>query len=238
MRNMLLKVENIVVYYDKILALDNVSIEVDKGEVVAVIGRNGAGKTTLLRSIMGLVKPKSGKIVFREIDLTNHPPWIRARLRIGYVPEGRRLLPYLTVEENLLLGAYTIKDKEKIAERLEFVYNLFPRLRERRKQLAGTLSGGEAQMLAIGRGLMVDPLILLMDEPSMGLAPKIVDEVFKTISKLKAEGSTILLVEQNVKKALEVADRVYLLDTGRIVLHATADEAKKDPRIKKIYLGG
>lgn len=235
---MLLRVENLVAYYGKIMALDKVSIEVNKGEVVAVIGRNGAGKTTLLRSIMGLVKPVRGRILFRDIDLTRHPPWVRARMRIGYVPEGRRLFPYLTVEENLLVGACTVKNKEKIAERLEFVYNLFPRLRERRKQLAKTLSGGEAQMLAIGRGLMNDPRILLMDEPSMGLAPKIVDEVFNTISRLKGEGVTILLVEQNVRKALEVAERVYLLDTGRVVLHARAEEAREDPRVKKIYLGG
>lgn len=235
---MLLRVENLVAYYGKILALDKVSIEIDKEEVVAVIGRNGAGKTTLLRSIMGLVKPASGRILFRDIDLTRQPSWVRARMRMGYVPEGRGLFPYLTVEENLLVGAYTVKNKEKIVERLEFVYSLFPRLKERRKQLARTLSGGEAQMLAIGRGLMNDPQILLMDEPSMGLAPKIVDDVFTTILRLKDEGVTILLVEQNARKALEVAERVYLLDTGRVVLHARADEAREDPRVKKIYLGG
>jgi len=236
---MLLRVENLTTYYGKIMALDNVSIDISEGEVVAVIGRNGAGKTTLLRSIMGLVKPAKGRILFRGEDITGKPPWIRAKLRIGYVPEGRRLFPYLTVEENLLVGAYTLKDKEEIYRRLKAVYRLFPRLEERRSQLARTLSGGEAQMLAIGRGLMVNPRILLMDEPSMGLAPKIVDEVFDTISSLKEkEKVTILLVEQNARKALEVADRVYLLDTGRVVLHARADEARNDPRVRKIYLGG
>ncbi len=235
---MLLRVEDLTTHYGKIMALNQVSLEVGEGEVVAVIGRNGAGKTTLLRSIMGLVKPTSGRILYKGNDITGEPPWIRARLGIGYVPEGRRLFPYLTVEENLLIGAYTLRDPAKIADRLEFVYTLFPRLRERRSQLARTLSGGEAQMLAIGRGLMMDPRILLMDEPSMGLAPKIVDEVFQTIGRLSMEGVTILLVEQNARKALEVAGRIYLLDTGRVVLHSSAEEAKRDPRIRKIYLGG
>ncbi|MEM4488955.1 MAG: ABC transporter ATP-binding protein [Desulfurococcaceae archaeon] len=234
---MLLKAENITVYYDKILALENVTVEVGKGEAIAVLGRNGAGKTTLLRAIMGIVKPRWGRVFINGIDVTDQPPWTRARYRVGYVPEGRRLFPYLTVEENLVLGAYIIKNSKKIEERLEYVYNMFPRLRERRRQLAGTLSGGEAQMLAIGRCLMVDPLIALMDEPSLGLAPKIVDEVFATISKLRSEGVAILLVEQNVKKALEVAERVYLLETGRLVYHAHVEEAMKEDKIRQMYLG-
>lgn len=234
---MLLKVEDVTVYYEKVLALENITVEVGKGETVAVLGRNGAGKTTLLKTIMGMVKPKQGRVFIGGVDVTKQPPWIRARLGVGYVPEGRRILPYLTVEENLVLGAYIIKDRKRIEERLEYIYSMFPRLRERKKQLAGTLSGGEAQMLAIGRCLMVNPTIMLMDEPSLGLAPKIVDEVFKTISKLRSEGVAILLVEQNVRKALEVAERVYLLETGRLAYHAPAEEARKDERIKQMYLG-
>lgn len=233
----LLKVKDISVYYDKIMALHNVSLEINEGEVVAVIGRNGAGKTTLLRTIVGLANPKSGEIKFLGEDILSKPPWERARMGIGYVPEGRRLFPYLTVYENLLMGAYTIKDKKIIEENLERVFRLFPRLKERQRQLAKTLSGGEGEMLAIGRGLMSNAKLLLMDEPSFGLAPIIIEDVYNTIKKLKDEGITILLVEQNAKKALEVADRCYVLDSGEIVYSADAKEAVKDPLIKKLYLG-
>ncbi len=233
----ILKVENLTVYYGKIRALSNISLEVDEGDVVAVIGRNGAGKTTLLKSIIGLVKPQTGDISFSGENITSKPPWVRASLGIGYVPEGRRLFPYLTVQENLIMGAYTIKDKKKVYENLEKVYEIFPRLKERRKQLAKTLSGGEGEMLAIGRGLMSNAKLLLMDEPSFGLAPIIIEDVYNTIEKLKAAGITILLVEQNAKKALEVADKCYVLDQGEIVYEADAKTAANDPAIKKLYLG-
>ena len=233
----LLEVKELTVYYGKIRALENVSIKVNEGEVVAVIGRNGAGKTTLLKSIMGLVDLKNGEIRFKGEDITEKPPWERAHLGIGYVPEGRRLFPYLTVYENLLMGAYTIKDKRIIERNMERVFQLFPRLKERQKQLAKTLSGGEGEMLAIGRGLMSNAKLLLMDEPSFGLAPIIIEDVYKTIEKLKGEGITILLVEQNAKKALEVADECYVLDQGEIVYSADAKTASRDPSIKKLYLG-
>ncbi len=233
----MLRVENVTVYYGKIMALEDVTVYLERGEVVAIIGRNGAGKTTLIKTVMGLVKPLRGRIFFENRDITRLPPWKRAELGIGYVPEGRRLFPYLTVEENLIVGAYLVKSREELVKRLEEVYQLFPRLRERRKQLAKTLSGGEAQMLAIARGLMAGPKLLLMDEPSQGLAPIIVEELFKTIAELRSRGLSILLVEQNARKALEVADRVYVLDTGRIVYQGTAEEAAKDPAIRKAYLG-
>ncbi len=233
----LLKVDNITVHYGKIKALENVSIEVYEGEVVAVIGRNGAGKTTLLKSIIGLVKPISGRIYFGGKDITDLPPWDRAKIGIAYVPEGRRLFPYLTVYENLMMGAYTVRDKNVISRQLSRVFSLFPRLKERRSQLARTLSGGEGQMLAIGRGLMAVPKLLMMDEPSLGLAPIIVEELFDTIKKLKDQGVTILLVEQNARKALEVADRCYVLETGRVILHGDARSLAENPLVKKAYLG-
>jgi len=233
----LLEISNLTVYYGKIRALHNVAISVGESEIVAVIGRNGAGKTTLLKSIMGLIDLKEGNIKFSGEDITRKPAWERANMGIGYVPEGRRLFPYLTVYENLLMGAYTIKDKETINRNLERVFTLFPRLRERKKQLAKTLSGGEGEMLAIGRGLMSNAKLLLMDEPSFGLAPIIIENVYETIKRLKSEGITILLVEQNAKKALEVADKCYVLDQGEIVYSADAVTASKDPNIKKLYLG-
>ncbi len=233
----LLKVEKLTVFYEKIRALHDVSLEVNQGEVVAVIGRNGAGKTTLLKSIMGLVEFASGKIIFQGKDITSMHPWERAYQGIGYVPESRRLFPYLTVYENLLMGAYAIKDKNIIKKNMERVFQLFPRLKERQKQLAKTLSGGEGEMLAIGRGLMLNAKLLLMDEPSFGLAPIIIQDVYKTIELLKSEGLTILLVEQNAKKALEVADKCYVLDQGELVYMADAKTAANDPLIKKLYLG-
>ena len=233
----MLLAENITVYYGKIMALRGVTVEVREGEVVAIIGRNGAGKTTLIKTVMGLVRPVEGRIVFRGQDITRLPPWKRAELGIGYVPEGRRLFPYLTVEENLVVGAYLVKSREELEKRLQEVYQMFPRLRERRKQLAKSLSGGEAQMLAIARGLMNNPRLLLMDEPSQGLAPIVVEELFEKIKELKREGYSILLVEQNARKALEVADRVYVLETGQIKYHGSAEEARRDPAIRKAYLG-
>ncbi len=233
----MLVVEDLHVYYGKIKALDSVSIRIGEGEAVAVVGRNGAGKSTLIKTVMGVVRASRGRIIFEEKDITNLPPWERAKLGLGYIPEGRRLFPYLTVEENLVLGGYSISTREELRERLEEVYNLFPRLRERRKQLARTLSGGEAQMLAIARALVAKPKLLLMDEPSQGLAPVVVDEIFKKISELKESGQAILLVEQNVKKALEIADKVYILETGRLVLEATPEEALRNPLVKKAYLG-
>ncbi|MEB3780691.1 MAG: ABC transporter ATP-binding protein [Desulfurococcales archaeon] len=236
MAGVILAVEGVTVYYGKIRALEDVSVETSEGEISAIIGRNGAGKTTLIKAVIGLVDLRSGRILFKGKDITGLPPWERAKIGIGYVPEGRRLFPDLTVEENLLVSALYI-DKSEIPDRLEEVYSLFPRLRERRRQKARTLSGGEAQMLAIARGLMSKPRIILMDEPSQGLAPIIVERLFEAIKGLKMEGYSILLVEQNAKKALEVADKVYVLETGRIVLEAPVDEALNNPMIRKAYLG-
>ncbi len=233
----MLVVKELQVYYGKTRALSSISLEVKQGEVVAVVGRNGAGKTTLIKTIMGVVRASRGRIIFEDRDITTLPPWDRAKLGLGYIPEGRRLFPYLTVEENLVLGGYNINSKQELRQRLEEVYSLFPRLRERRKQLARTLSGGEAQMLAIARALVAKPKLLLMDEPSQGLAPVIVDEIFRKIAELKKTGQSILLVEQNVKKALEVADRIYVLETGRVVLEASPEEALRNPLVRKAYLG-
>ncbi len=233
----MLRVEGLTVHYGKIRALERVTIEVGRGEVVAVIGRNGAGKTTLLKAVMGLVRPTTGKIMFMGRDITDLPPWVRAEMGIGYVPEGRRLFPYLTVMENLLMGAYVVRSREDVERGLQTVFQLFPILRERRNQLARTLSGGEGEMLAIARGLMSNAKLLLMDEPSLGLAPIVVKEVFKVIKRLKERGVTILLVEQNARKALEVADRCYVLETGRVVFHSDAKSAMEHPMVKKAYLG-
>jgi branched-chain amino acid transport system ATP-binding protein len=233
---MLLKVENLTAYYGNICALENVSIEVNKGELVAILGSNGAGKTTLLRCISGLLKPKAGKIFFENTDITNLPPWERVMMGITMVPEGRRLFPFLTVLENLYVGAYRRKDKNLFND-INGIFKLFPALKERSKQLAGTLSGGEGQMLAIGRGLISKPKLLLMDEPSMGLMPRLVEELFNVIDKLKKGGLTILLVEQNARKALRIADRAYVLETGRIALHGDAKELINNPLVKKLYLG-
>ncbi len=233
----MLRVEGLTVHYGKIRALERVTIEVGRGEVVAVIGRNGAGKTTLLKAVMGLVRPTTGKIMFMGRDITGLPPWVRAEMGIGYVPEGRRLFPYLTVMENLLMGAYVVRSREDVERGLQTVFQLFPILRERRNQLARTLSGGEGEMLAIARGLMSNAKLLLMDEPSLGLAPIVVKEVFKVIKRLKERGVTILLVEQNARKALEVADRCYVLETGRVVFHSDAKSAMEHPMVKKAYLG-
>jgi branched-chain amino acid transport system ATP-binding protein len=234
----MLKLEDIDVYYEESRAISEVSISVKKGEFVTIIGANGAGKTTIMKAIMGLIGIKKGKIYFEGDELTNKPPWIRAEMGIGYIPEGRRVFPDLTVVENLKVGAYTIKSKKVLTQNLEKVFTLFPRLKERETQLARSMSGGEQQMLAIGRAIMLNPKLLLIDEISMGLMPILVNAVFVAIKKMHEEGITILLVEQNAKKALTNADRGYVLETGRIVLEDRADILKQKDEIKKAYLGG
>ena len=218
-------------------AIKGVSFEVNQGEVIALIGANGAGKTTILHTITGLIAPKSGSIVFKGKDLTKIPAHKIVYLGMAHVPEGRRVFQQLTVLDNLKLGAFSVKDKKQIAKNLEYVYAHFPRLEERKNQIAGTLSGGEQQMLAMGRALMSNPEIILMDEPSMGLSPLLVNEIFKIIGEVSKEGTTVLLVEQNAKKALSIADRAYVLETGNIVMEGKASDLLNDPRIKAAYLG-
>jgi len=234
----MLKLEGIHIYYEESRAVSDVSISVKEGEFVTIIGANGAGKTTIMKAIMGLIKVKEGKIYFKDIDLTNKPPWVRAEMGIGYIPEGRRVFPDLTVIENLKVGAYTIKSKQVLKQNLERVFSLFPKLGERGKQLARTMSGGEQQMLAIARAMMLNPKLLLIDEISMGLMPILVNTAFASIKKMHKEGITILLVEQNAKKALAAADRGYVLETGHIVLEDRADILKQKDEIRKAYLGG
>ena len=233
----MLQVTDLKVNYGVIQAIKGVSFEVNEGEVIALIGANGAGKTTILHTVTGLIAPKSGKIEFEVKDITKMPAHKIVTLGMAHVPEGRRVFADLSVYENLLMGAFTRKDKDEIAKTLEMVYKRFPRLRERKNQVAGTLSGGEQQMLAMGRALMSHPKILLMDEPSMGLSPLFVNEIFDIIKEVSASGTTVLLVEQNAKKALSIADRAYVLETGKIVLDAAADVLMNDPSIKKAYLG-
>ena len=220
-----------------ISARKGVSFEVNEGEVVSLIGANGAGKTTILHTITGLLKPKSGSVMFEGKELTTTPAHEIVKLGMAHVPEGRRVFADLSVYDNLMLGAYTRKDKNEIAKTLEMVYERFPRLEERKKQTAGTLSGGEQQMLAMGRALMSKPRIILMDEPSMGLSPLFVNEVFDIIKKISASGTTVLLVEQNAKKALSISDRAYVLETGKIALTGKASDLINDDKIKKAYLG-
>jgi len=233
----MLNVEKINVFYNEMQVLWDVSFKVEKGEVVAVIGSNGAGKTTTLKTIMGILHPKPGGIEFLGERIEKWPTYKIVKAGIAMVPEGRRLFPYMTVFENLELGAYIKRASEKFEETLEWVYQLFPVLKERKDQIANTLSGGEQQMLAIARALMSRPQLLLMDEPSLGLAPSIVTRIFKVINDLREEGVTILLVEQNVRKALEISDRAYVLETGRIMLSGKSDELIQDERVKKAYLG-
>lgn len=233
----MLKVSDLNVYYGVIQAIKGISFEVNQGEVIALIGANGAGKTTILHTVTGLLRAKSGKIEFEGTDITKMPEHKIVTLGMAHVPEGRRVFADLSVYENLILGAYTRKDKEEISKTLEMVYGRFPRLQERKTQLAGTLSGGEQQMLAMGRALMSHPKIILMDEPSMGLSPIFVNEIFDIIKQVSASGTTVLLVEQNAKKALEIADRAYVLETGKIVKSASANELMNDDSIKKAYLG-
>lgn len=233
----MLKVSDLKVYYGVIQAIKGISFEVNQGEVIALIGANGAGKTTILHTVTGLLRPKSGKIEFEGTDITKMPGHKIVTLGMAHVPEGRRVFADLSVYENLILGAYTRKDKEEINKTLEMVYTRFPRLMERKTQLAGTLSGGEQQMLAMGRALMSHPKIILMDEPSMGLSPIFVNEIFDIIKQVSAGGTTVLLVEQNAKKALEIANRAYVLETGNIVKSASAKDLMNDDSIKKAYLG-
>ena len=233
----MLKINNLQVSYGVIQAIKGISFEVNKGEIIALIGANGAGKTTTLQTITGMINAKSGSIEFEEKDITKIPSHKIVSLGMNHVPEGRRIFSELTVYENLMMGAYTRKDKKGIDETLQKVYQRFPRLEERKKQLGGTLSGGEQQMLAMGRALMSKPKIILMDEPSMGLSPIFVTEIFDIIQEISNSGTTVLLVEQNARKALSIADRAYVLETGNIVLEGKAEDLLKDESVKKAYLG-
>ncbi|MBE3519962.1 MAG: ABC transporter ATP-binding protein [Firmicutes bacterium] len=233
----MLELRDLRVSYGAIEAVKGLSLSVPKGKIVALVGANGAGKSTTLRAISGLIKAKSGKILFEGKDITNWPAQKVVRLGISMVPEGRRVFPDLTVYENLLLGAFTRTDKAAIARDLEAVYQLFPRLKERRGQLAGTLSGGEQQMLAVGRALMSDPVLLMMDEPSLGLAPVLVQEIFALIKRINESGKTILLIEQNARAALELCDYAYVLETGVVALEGPGKELLRDDRVRKVYLG-
>ncbi len=233
----MLSIKDLHVSYGMIQAIKGVSFEVNKGEVIALIGANGAGKTTILHTITGLLSAESGSVIFEDKDITKVPGHKIVTLGMAHVPEGRRVFANMTVLQNLKLGAYTRKDKNEIAETLEMVYHHFPRLEERKNQIAGTLSGGEQQMLAMGRALMSHPQIILMDEPSMGLSPIFVNEIFDIIQEVSKSGTTVLLVEQNAKKALSIADRAYVLETGKIVLEGDAKELMNNDSIKKAYLG-
>ena len=234
----LLEVKNLEVYYGVICALKGISFEVNEGEIVSLIGANGAGKTTMMQSVVGLIPKKSGTVIFDGKDITKTPCHKIVELGMTQVPEGRRIFQELSVYENLMMGAYTIRDQQKFKEDLESIYERFPRLAERRNQIAGTLSGGEQQMLAMSRALMIHPKLLMLDEPSMGLAPILVDQVFSIIKELHETGTTILLVEQNASKALEIADRAYVLETGSITLSGTGAELAQSDEVRKAYLGG
>ena len=233
----MLEVKDMEVYYGVIQAIKGVSFEVNEGEVIALIGANGAGKTTILHAVTGLLTPQKGSILFEGKDITKTPAHKIVGLGMAHVPEGRRVFAELSVYQNLKLGAYTRTDKDEIEQTLQTVYRRFPRLEERKNQLAGTLSGGEQQMLAMGRALMSNPRIILMDEPSMGLSPILVNEIFDIIQSVSEAGTTVLLVEQNAKKALAIADRAYVLETGKIMMSGDAKELMNDDSIKKAYLG-
>ena len=234
----MLTAENLNVYYGMIHALKDVSFHVDEGEIVALIGANGAGKTTTLHTISGMLQAKSGSVQFEGREIVKMPGHQIVSLGMSHVPEGRRVFAGLTVYENLKMGAYTRKDKNEIAETLEMVYTRFPRLKERTRQLAGTLSGGEQQMLAMGRALMSNAQMLMLDEPSMGLSPLLVQEIFDIIQDVHKQGMTILLVEQNAQMALSIADRAYVLETGRIVMEGTGAELLTNEKVRTAYLGG
>lgn len=233
----MLEVKNLQVYYGVIQAIRDVSFTVNEGEVIALIGANGAGKTTILHTITGLISAKEGEVLYEGVDLQKIPAHKIVSLGIAHVPEGRHVFAQLSVYENLLMGAFTRKNKSEIEESIESVYKRFPRLRERKHQMAGTLSGGEQQMLAMGRALMSKPKIILMDEPSMGLSPILVAEIFDIIKSISKSGTTVLLVEQNAKKALSIADRAYVLETGTIVLTDDAKKLMDNEQVKKAYLG-
>ena len=233
----MLEIKDLEVYYGMIQAIKGISCEVNEGEVIALIGANGAGKTTILHTISGLIAPKKGSITFEGQEITKIPAHKIVENGLAQVPEGRRVFPSLSVLQNLKLGAYTRKDKKEIDDTLKMIYERFPRLEERKNQPAGTLSGGEQQMLAMGRALMSKPRIILMDEPSMGLSPIFVNEIFDIIKQVSASGTTVLLVEQNAKKALSIADRGYVLETGKIVKEGKASDLLNDEAVKKAYLG-
>lgn len=234
----MLKIKNLCVFYGNAQALDDISITVEEKEVVAVLGANGSGKSTLLRAISGLVRPKSGSIQFREKDIQNIRPDEIVELGITQCPEGRRLFPEMSVYKNLMVGAYVFrKDRSKRERLIGEVYEMFPILRERKEQMAGTLSGGEQQMLALGRALMAEPKILLLDETSMGLAPKIVDNLFRSIEEINRRGITVIVVEQNAAKALKVSDRVYVLESGKVAVTGRSRDMLQDPKIREAYLG-
>jgi branched-chain amino acid transport system ATP-binding protein len=234
----MLEIKDLYVSYGMMEVLHGISVNVEDDELVSIIGPNGAGKTTLIKTVMGLVKPTSGSIIYNGEDITHLPAHKRAALGIGYVPEGRRVFGKLSVEDNLKMGAYEIKDKAKIKKNIDMVYDIFPRLGERSKQLAATMSGGEQQMLAIGRALMLEPKMLLIDEVSMGLMPIMVNTCFEVIKKLNDDGITVLVVEQNANKALKIADRGYVLETGNIVIADTAENMRNNDTVQKAYLGG
>lgn len=234
----MLELKNLNVYYGAIHALKNMNLKINNGEIVTLIGANGAGKSTTLKTISGLLKPRSGEIILDGTNITNQLAPEIVKLGMSHVPEGRRIFAKMSVMENLEMGAYTRKDKEGIKEDIKRVFNLFPRLEERKEQMAGTLSGGEQQMLAIGRGLMSRPKLLLLDEPSMGLAPIIVNEIFDIIRNINKEGTTVLLVEQNANMALKLADRAYIIRTGEIEIEGNAKDLLNDENVRKAYLEG
>jgi branched-chain amino acid transport system ATP-binding protein len=233
----MLEVENVQAYYGNIHALKNLSLEVDKGEIVSLIGGNGAGKSTTLRTISGLLRPRQGAVRLNGEELTRLKPHEIVMKGVVQVPEGRRIFGRLTVTENLEMGAFACKDKELNSKNLDGVFHLFPRLQERKEQVAGTLSGGEQQMLAMGRALMANPVVLLLDEPSMGLAPVLVDSIFETIGQLHAGGTTILLVEQNARMALQVAGRGYVIQTGVVMMSDLAENLRQNEMVRKVYMG-
>lgn len=234
---MVLKVQKLNTYYGAIHALKGIDMEVEKGEIVSLIGSNGAGKTTLLNTVTGVVKASSGQVFLYDQEITNIPSYNLTKMKVSISPEGREVFPELTVEENLRIGAYTVKDKAKIKSGYERVYDLFPRLKERVRQQAGTLSGGEQQMLAVGRALMSSPELLFLDEPSLGLAPNFVAMIFEMIKEINKQGVTILLIEQNANMALMASDRAYVIENGLVTMSGPAKEISKDPRVKKAYLG-
>lgn len=236
--DMMLELRGVHTYYGHVHALDGISLFVRRGEIVTLIGSNGAGKSTTLRTISGLLKPREGQVLFQDRAIHGVPPHDIAAMGIGHSPEGRRIFPRLTVEENLEIGAYLVREKTVMRERMAQVYELFPRLGERRKQEGGTLSGGEQQMLAMGRAMMQDPALLLLDEPTLGLAPVLVDQIFEIVTKLNQLGKTILLVEQNAWHALQIAHRAYVLQTGAITLEGPARELAENEAVKDSYLGG
>ena len=234
----MLEINHLNVYYHAIHALKDVSLELERGEIVAIIGANGAGKTTTLNAISGILTPASGQMLLNNQDLMQMRPAEIVKHGIVQVPEGRKIFTRMSVKENLEMGAYSLKDQKRIDENMRKVFKIFPRLEERQRQPGGTLSGGEQQMLAMGRGLMADPQLLLLDEPSMGLAPILVDQIFEVIQEINQRGVSILLVEQNANRALSIADRAYLFETGSVVLTGRASELRENPLVKEAYLGG